>query len=166
MDAEAAEEWTVRCRMPQPSSESRQTLGGSHTLPLLEVPTGGRPALERAAWPSGSEPALRLSCPTRPPGINRTTLPSERYIDAQKAVITGQPLGIYEGFSRNLRLSPSQRCACLMETKKSGRLTVNRVLQASSSWVGSEETAEHGSDVSAAVIARADRKTPGLLGRR
>jgi hypothetical protein len=53
-----------------------------------------------------------------------------------------------------------------METKEIFRLAVNRVFQASSLWVGSEETAEHGSNVSAAVIARADRKTPGLLGRR
>ena len=103
-------------------------------------PSKGLPTERQRTWS-----ALILSNPAT--AGDRTTLPSESYIDAQKDVITEQPLGIYEGFSKNLRLSPSQRCACLMETKEIWRLAVNRVFQASSFWVGSEETAEHGSDV-------------------
>ena len=48
MDAEAAEESTVRCHMPQPSSKSGQAVGASHALPLVEVPTAGPPAIEGA----------------------------------------------------------------------------------------------------------------------
>src|SRR5258706_15464932 len=54
MDAEAAEEWTVPCRTPQPSSKSRQTVGVSHALPLVGVPgagpSKGLPAERQRTW--------------------------------------------------------------------------------------------------------------------
>jgi hypothetical protein len=97
--------------------QSRQTVGASHALPLLEVPTAGHPPSKGlpTEW-QRTWSALILSNPAT--AGDRTTLPSESYIDAQKTVIIGQPLGICEGLSKNLRLSPSQRCACLMETKE------------------------------------------------
>ena len=65
----------------------------------------------------------------------------------------------------------NNRSGVAYKTSKRRRTALQKTLRPqtrkhSSSWVGSGETAEHGSDVSAAVIARADRKTPGLLGRR
>ncbi len=46
MDVEAVEEWTVRCRMPQPSS---RTVGTSHALPLAEAHTARTPFIEGIA---------------------------------------------------------------------------------------------------------------------
>src|SRR5258706_15196377 len=83
MDAEAAEEWTVRCRMPQPSSKSRQTVGASHALPLVEVPTAGPPATEGAAGRAAANLVCAYPVQSGHRG-DRTTLPSESYIDAPK----------------------------------------------------------------------------------
>src|SRR5713226_5706239 len=99
MDAEAAEEWAVRCRMPQPSSKSRQTVGASHALPLVEVPTAGPPAIEGAAGRAAANLVCAYPVQSGHRG-DRTTLPSESYINAQKTVIIGQPLGIYQGPAR------------------------------------------------------------------
>jgi len=117
MDAEAAEEWAVRCRMPQPSSKSRQTVGASHALPLVEVPTAGPPAIEGPAGRAAANLVCAYPIQSGHRG-DRTTLPSESYINAQKTVIIGQPLGIYRGLSKNLRLSPSQRCEWSIETRE------------------------------------------------
>jgi hypothetical protein len=86
MDAEAAEEWTVRCRMPQPSSKSRKTVGASHVFPLVGVPRAGPPAIEGAAGRAAANLvcAYPVQSGHRP---DRTTLPSESYINAQKTVI-------------------------------------------------------------------------------
>src|SRR5260370_4010031 len=109
MDAEAVEEWGVRCHMPQPSSKSRQTVGASHALPLVEVPTAGPPAVDGAAGRAAANLVCAYPVQSGHRG-DRTTLPSESYINAQKTVTTGQPLGIYQGLSKNLRPSPNQHC--------------------------------------------------------
>jgi len=88
MDAEAAEEWAVRCRMPQPSSKSRQTVGASHALPLVEVPTAGPPAIEGPAGRAAANLVCAYPVQSGHRG-DRTTLPSESYINAQKTVIIG-----------------------------------------------------------------------------
>src|SRR6266404_6044160 len=117
MDAEAAQEWAVRCRMPQPSSKSRQTVGASHALPLVEVPTAGPPATEGAAGRAAANLVCAYPVQSGHRG-DRTTLPSESYINAQKTVTTGQPLGIYQGLSKNLRPSPNQRCEWSIKKKE------------------------------------------------
>jgi hypothetical protein len=49
MDVETVEEWTARCRLPQPSSRSSRTVGTSHALPLAEVHTARTPFIKGIA---------------------------------------------------------------------------------------------------------------------
>src|SRR5260370_15322917 len=98
--------------LSHPANPVRRSVRVIHYLCLkrpqaVDAPWNGLPA-------EGQRTCSALILPNPATGGYRTTLPSERYIHAQKTVINEQPLGIYERFSKNLRIPTNHTFACLL----------------------------------------------------